>query len=189
VAGSMVTPSSAGNPMQSNACGANTRAGRPCPTPGMRNGRCRMHGSCTPVGSASGAFKTGRYSKYMPKRLLERYEEAMGDPNLLALADEIALVDARAQELVEQLDASAGPERWSDLLALFDQRRKLAEAERKRLQAFQTTITTQEALCLVQTVLNLNKDHVSDKAERDAITRELARVAGIGFSRQTALRG
>jgi hypothetical protein len=185
----MVTPSSAGDPVQSNACGAKTRAGRPCPTPGMWNGRCRMHGGRSLAGSASGAFKTGRYSKYMPKRLLERYEEAMGDPNLLALTDEIALVDARAQELLEQLNVGATPERWGDLLALFEQRRKLAEAERKRLQVFRTTITTEEALCLVQTVLNLIKDHVSDRAERDAITQELARVAGIGFSRQAALRG
>lgn len=31
-----------------NSCGAKTRAGHPCRTPGMRNGRCRMHGGTNP---------------------------------------------------------------------------------------------------------------------------------------------
>jgi len=28
-------------------CGARTRSGKPCATPGMRNGRCRMHGGAS----------------------------------------------------------------------------------------------------------------------------------------------
>jgi hypothetical protein len=46
------------------ACGARTRAGTPCPTPAMPNGRCRMHGGTSP-GPPKGtrnALKHGRHS-------------------------------------------------------------------------------------------------------------------------------
>src|SRR5215469_3660052 len=33
-----------GEPRQGRRCGAKTRSGRPCRTPAMTNGRCRMHG-------------------------------------------------------------------------------------------------------------------------------------------------
>ncbi|WP_346771822.1 HGGxSTG domain-containing protein [Bradyrhizobium sp. 170] len=45
-------------------CGARTRSGKPCQSPGMPNGRCRMHGGPSP-GAPKGnqnAFKHGRYS-------------------------------------------------------------------------------------------------------------------------------
>jgi len=43
-------------------CQARTRAGTPCQSPGMTNGRCRMHGGTSP-GAPKGnrhAFKHGR---------------------------------------------------------------------------------------------------------------------------------
>jgi hypothetical protein len=59
------------NPMQSRLpmhrsprCGARTRRGSPCRSPGMPNGRCRMHGGLSP-GAPKGngnAFKHGRYT-------------------------------------------------------------------------------------------------------------------------------
>ena len=59
------------NPMQSNLpmhlsprCGARTRSGRPCRSPAMPNGRCRMHGGTSP-GAPKGnknACKHGRYT-------------------------------------------------------------------------------------------------------------------------------
>ena len=48
----------------SPSCRARTRAGTPCQSPAMRNGRCRMHGGKAP-GAPKGnrnAFKHGRYS-------------------------------------------------------------------------------------------------------------------------------
>jgi hypothetical protein len=49
-------------------CGAKTRGargGRPCRSPAMSNGRCRMHGgrSGGPTGSRNGAYKHGRATK------------------------------------------------------------------------------------------------------------------------------
>ena len=45
-------------------CGALTRSGKPCRSPAMANGRCRMHGGKStgaPKGNRN-AFKHGRYS-------------------------------------------------------------------------------------------------------------------------------
>jgi hypothetical protein len=47
----------------SKRCGARTRSGKPCQSPAMSNGRCRMHGGLSP-GPPKGnknAFKHGRY--------------------------------------------------------------------------------------------------------------------------------
>jgi uncharacterized protein YjcR len=48
----------------SRRCGARTRSGRPCRSPAMPNGRCRMHGGKSP-GAPTGnrnAWKHGQYS-------------------------------------------------------------------------------------------------------------------------------
>ena len=48
-------------------CGAKTRKGTPCQAPAMANGRCRMHGGCSPgapLGNKN-ALKHGRYTKEM----------------------------------------------------------------------------------------------------------------------------
>ncbi|WP_430429218.1 HGGxSTG domain-containing protein [Parasphingorhabdus sp.] len=45
-------------------CGARTRSGKPCQSPGMVNGRCRMHGGAStgaPKGNRN-AWKHGAYS-------------------------------------------------------------------------------------------------------------------------------
>src|SRR4051812_31266414 len=45
-------------------CGARTRSGRPCQSPAMANGRCRLHGGLSP-GAPKGnrnALKHGRYT-------------------------------------------------------------------------------------------------------------------------------
>lgn len=78
----------------------------------MPNGRCRMHGGASLSGMASPTFKTGRYSRVLPTRLLDRYHEGLNDRDLLALTDEIAVVNARLGELVGQLDSGGQEEKW-----------------------------------------------------------------------------
>jgi hypothetical protein len=46
-----------------------TRGGEPCRNAAMPNGRCRMHGGKSPAGIASPSWKSGRFSRYMPKGL------------------------------------------------------------------------------------------------------------------------
>lgn len=85
-------------------CGAKTKSGHCRSYILMRNGRCRLHGGATPRGIASASWKHGRYSKVMPKRLMERYAAALNDPELGSVRDEMAATTARIGELFERLD-------------------------------------------------------------------------------------
>jgi len=69
------------NPMQtSKLCGAKTRSGKSCKTPGMVNGRCRMHG-----GKSTGRPPIhGRYTK---ERLNEERNWRAVLSKLLGLVD------------------------------------------------------------------------------------------------------
>lgn len=98
-------------------CGARTktRSGSTCKNNAMANGRCRMHGGKTPVGAALPQFKTGKWSKYLPERLLARYEEAQLDSRLLELRNEVALVDTRLAELLERIDTGQANSIWRSL--------------------------------------------------------------------------
>lgn len=44
-------------------CGARTRRGRPCQSPAMPNGRCRMHGGKSRSGREHGRYRHGFYTK------------------------------------------------------------------------------------------------------------------------------
>lgn len=96
-------------------CGAKTRSGGTCKRAAMRNGRCNLHGGKSLAALASPATKHGRYSKYLPARLLGRYQEALDDEALLHLHEEIALLDARLAELVERVDAAESGRAWAEL--------------------------------------------------------------------------
>lgn len=106
------TPMRDDNPHARRICGAMTRMGSPCKGQPMANGRCRMHGGATPAGLGLPQFKTGRYSKYLPARLADRYHEAAQDPELLALRDDIALLDSRLAELVQRVDTGESSQFW-----------------------------------------------------------------------------
>ena len=94
-------------------CGAHSkRTGQPCRARAMPNGRCNIHGGKSLIGIASGTFQTGRWSKHVPTRLAARVAESEADPNLISLRSEIALLDGRIAELLEQVDNSEAGELW-----------------------------------------------------------------------------
>ncbi|MCB0041800.1 MAG: hypothetical protein KDE23_19085 [Caldilinea sp.] len=73
---------------------------------------CYHHGGKTPGGMALPQYKTGRYSKYLPERLRERYSAGLEDGDLLALNNEVALVDARLADLLGRVDSGESGEAW-----------------------------------------------------------------------------
>jgi hypothetical protein len=81
--------------------------------------RCRMHGGATPRGKDSPNFKTGRYSKSLPTRLTAQYQAAQADQRLLYLKDEIALVDARIQDLLSRADSGEAGIHWRQIKKLY----------------------------------------------------------------------
>jgi hypothetical protein len=88
---------------------------------------CSMHGGKSLRGVDSPRFKTGRYSKYLPDRLAEKYHEALADEELLRLDDEIALVDARLGDVLSRMTApgESSPVRTRARAALGDLQRAL----------------------------------------------------------------
>jgi hypothetical protein len=93
-------------------CGAKTRSGGKCKTAAMPNGRCRMHGGKSLRGMAHPNAKHLRYAKDMPARLSGRYQEALDDPELLSTRHEIALVEARLNDLLTRADTGEAKILW-----------------------------------------------------------------------------
>jgi len=68
------------------------------------------------LGPASGLYKHGRYSRFIPSRLLARYRDAEEDAELTSLRSELALVDARLADLLARVDTGESGARWWALM-------------------------------------------------------------------------
>ena len=117
---------SAAKPRKKKRCGAKTRAKGKCRKWGMLNGRCRLHGGATPHGWALPQTKTGKHSKYLrtDADLLERYDRGVNDPDLLALTDEIALIDSRVMTLLAEGGEVELQAVWGEMVSLKNEMEK-----------------------------------------------------------------
>lgn len=82
---------------------------------GSTNDRCRMHGGKSLNGTDNPNYKTGRYSRYLPSRMAELYEEALANPDLIEMGDHIALLEARIQDILSELDEGEPVPRWKNV--------------------------------------------------------------------------
>lgn len=147
-----------------------------------------MHGGKSLRGVDSPRFKTGRYSKCLPDRLVVRYEEALNDAELTRLDDEIALVDARLQDLLDRLrvdgEAIAGGRdestAWGLILGLMEQRRKLVSTERKHLADDERFIAVESLMVLLSALLDVIRRRVPDPETQKAIADELRHLLAAG---------
>jgi hypothetical protein len=99
-------------------CGAKTRTGGECNGSAMSNGKCRMHGGATPTGAAAGSFKHGRNSKYItaiPGRIKNDFIALRKRDDQLRLNDDIALIDARLNDVLLRVDSGEAGALWIDL--------------------------------------------------------------------------
>lgn len=84
-----------------------------CQRPAMHGSTvCYHHGGKSRKGIAHPSFKDGRYSKALPSAMLEKYHEAVNDPELLNMRHDIALVDARLSELLKRSEAGESRTLW-----------------------------------------------------------------------------
>lgn len=81
---------------------------------------CAMHGGKSLAGIASRTFKTGRYSKYLPANLVEKYQEALQDSNLESLNSELALINARIAHVLSSIPTSEIGETWRRLRQVYE---------------------------------------------------------------------
>lgn len=126
------------NEHEKKRCGAKTRSGNPCKSWAMANGRCRMHGGKLPGGIAAGRFKDGRYSKYIPNRLMDRFETALLDPAMLEQRHEIALMEIRINDLLQQIGTGTVPDFYRKLAKLWNEFRTYAGNPKAKDKAQET---------------------------------------------------
>lgn len=90
-----------------NRCGAQAITGRD---------KCRFHGGKSLRGPAHPNWKGGRYSKFVPERMRERYEASLNDPETLHLLEQLALLDARLNDVLVRVDSGESSRAWKAAL-------------------------------------------------------------------------
>lgn len=103
------------------SCGAIKKDGTKCNAIAMGNGKCYYHGGKTPNQLASASAGTspnnsGKYTHYLDRSLQGRYQQSLSDPELLALRDEVALIELRIAEVSARLKSAGSSEVWSNLV-------------------------------------------------------------------------
>ena len=91
------------------------------------NGLCRFHGGSAPRGAEHHAFIHGRSARVyrgLPKRFHDAYMASIEDTDLLSLRVDLAMSDARVEELVARLDTGETGERWQRLRVVAQELRK-----------------------------------------------------------------
>jgi hypothetical protein len=86
-----------------------------CRKPAGPNGRCVLHGQNARRGPEHARWKSGAFSKYLPRDLRKRYEAWLQDAELLASRNEVAMLKARLQELSSRLSTGETADAWGRL--------------------------------------------------------------------------
>ena len=81
--------------------------------------RCKFHGGASLRGLASPTLTHGRYSRSLPTRLQAKYLESIADEDLLAMNQEMALLDARIGDILTRVDIGEAGATWKDLTSAF----------------------------------------------------------------------
>jgi hypothetical protein len=81
---------------------------------------CYHHGGKTPRGFALPQTKTGRYSKVLPVRLAQTYQEAKENQYLLSLRDDLAVCESRLMDLFQRVDTGESGQLWQALRAAME---------------------------------------------------------------------
>lgn len=165
-------------------CGARTRGGGSCKGLPMENGRCRMHGGASLRGIAHPGFVDGSRSRYRlsPGTLADDYSAGLQDLDYIALRDEIALISAQVQALIDEEPAAEACERCASiskqerLSDLVDLRRKLADTEAKRIKMAADTLTGEQIRTLAQATLAANRRRAQQYLQPERVADFLSDV-------------
>jgi hypothetical protein len=97
-------------------CGHRDRRQLPCTKkPENGTGRCKHAGARSGKGLANPAYRHGHFSRYMPPPLLEIAARAMHDGELLNAARDLALLEARLDQLLRRVDTGETGRTWGAL--------------------------------------------------------------------------
>lgn len=176
-----MSPSSSPAPMEHpRRCKAKNRRGERCgryASPGFQV--CVNHGGHSLVGEANPAFKHGRYSRLKPRGLKERFERLQQDPELMSLRSDITLVDARIEELLDQL--TPGPEPWTspvwrEIFGLLGERRLLVAQEAATVLKMRGMVPVEEVGVFVHQIVEATRAAIPDSANWRRLVAEIYRL-------------
>lgn len=99
-------------------CNAKSKStGERCKNPAIKGStKCRSHGGLTPKGEASPHFKHGKFSEYLPQRLLKIYNDVQADDEANILNRNIRLRETFIRERLAMIDdVPDSAETWTKL--------------------------------------------------------------------------
>jgi hypothetical protein len=167
------------DPLPRPVCGAKTREGPPCQkSPLAGRNRCKYHGGASLRGAESPKFRHGRYSKILPRNLSREYLRLMADPDLLSAKEEVALLNARLQQLVARLGTGESTGRWDSL--------KREWAEFKRAQGAGDREALTAVLPRLDSLVTAGGDEGGQWEEITAYVERVSVVAARESKRQAA---
>jgi hypothetical protein len=159
-------------------CTAHKTNGEPCKAQAMKGKTvCRVHG-----GKGGRPPTHARYSKSLPKDLVERYEYFKSDPEILSLKPEIATARAFFERFSRQLVEGQGlsAEVGGELRAWLDQIGRITERCDKILNGERYTIRIDQLGALIEQITDAVAAEVRDPATRAAIAARIAKIGGKG---------
>ncbi len=152
-------------------CNGHNADGKPCKKHVIRGRtKCGRHGGKSPQGIASPHFRHGRYSRHLPTRIMGDYHEYLTDPKRLELDDELALVRARAVDLIRRVDVGESSQLWKKLQATFDELTRATDAA--------------EQLALINDLGQLIRQGASDYAAWEEVGKQIDRTQRLAESQR-----
>jgi hypothetical protein len=82
--------------------------------------KCKNCGGKSLRGSASPSFKHGRYSKFLPERLVQKYMQISSDTEIMDMRTRVELLETRIVEIVDHLDEQGSFEIFKELKKSFE---------------------------------------------------------------------
>lgn len=142
--------------------------------------RCRMHGGKAHGGPLlAPAWRHGRWSKYLPEGLGDKFLEALEDPTLMQLDKDMALADALLTTLTKQMKSgkSVSVAMEKRIAGLLDTRRRMSESHARRERDLAVMVPFQMFRAFALTCMALFREHVNDPAALQSIQQRLRLLA------------
>lgn len=131
--------------------------------------KCRVHNGRPVKGLASKTLtQGGKYSKYLPGRLLDQYQQALDDKELLAVREEIALLESRLTDLLKRVDSGESGKIWQEL--------QKANADLKKAMFENDQDKTAVALFEMNNLITRGHSDYATWGEIQSLTEQLRRL-------------
>jgi hypothetical protein len=142
------------------------------------------------IGPAHPSWKTGRYSKLLPRTVAlgAHYADAEENPRLLSLRSDIALCEAQLRALLAQIgDGKVTPEAsWPRMESLMEERRKLTETEAKAMERLHRMVTLDEVRAFGGRLVMILGKYEKDAQILAAVGREIRALQVTGSESRTS---